>query len=516
MGILQGSSEDNQIYYNCFYKGFKHVMSFYNDAPFYGEIDLRSIQEIAAKRLALLQFIDSRSEIKIKSHKTKEFEPLKYDQKTTERLNEIEDKMLEYGFMMPVVLYSKEDLYEHLTVAQTDVVSHFILRLAFSRDRERSEWFIKNECKLFDIRLERLRSVKIQEVDGVDKLETFLANQGVKYDSIKNPNLTGRYTSKEAAEFNDMIKFRTDFNTIDKVYLVPFYPDASQLVRMRLVSLKDAMAYVPPSSLFSVISSLFKVSLQQSIRFLSDNQSLLDSNVFSDERLSGFLKLLPGAYLGNDYSKFNYSDENRLSLSNINQIYKLTFPPCMRRLFSNYLRTHHLKHWGRQQLWLFFKGAGMTLEESTNLNRTLWHDSNNFEKEHAYNIRHMYGKEGRRANYPPYSCSKIINNLPGNVAGSVHGCPFKELDAKNLYSLLKEFGLQPNQLDPIIDIKNTHQYQLACVEYFNQTTPNGCADGVGTHPNIFFQASFKARFTKEKVTEEPENKSENTKTEVTE
>ncbi|BAM41166.1 DNA primase large subunit [Theileria orientalis strain Shintoku] len=489
MGILQDSSEDNQIYHNCFYKGFKHVMSFYNDAPFYGEIDLRSIQEIAAKRLALLQFIDSRSEIKIKSHKTKEFEPLKYDQKTTERLNEIEDKMLEYGFMMPVVLYSKEDLYEHVTVAQTDVVSHFILRLAFCRDRERSEWFIKNECKLFDIRLERLRSVKIQEVDGVDKLETFLANQGVKYDTIKNPNLTGNYTSKEATEFNDMVKFRTDFNTIDKVYLVSIRIQSKSIgaILSRCLSAGEDETSIAK-----------RVSLQQSIRFLSENQSLLESNVFSDERLSGFLKLLPGAYLGNDYSKFNYSDENRLSLSNINQIYKLTFPPCMRRLFSNYLRTHHLKHWGRQQLWLFFKGAGMTLEE------------------HAYNIRHMYGKEGRRANYPPYSCSKIINTLPGNVAGSVHGCPFKELDAKNLYTLLKEFGLQPNQMDPIIDIKNTHQYQLACVEYFNQTTPNGCADGVGTHPNIFFQASFKARFTKEKATEEAENKSETTAAEVAE
>lgn len=43
------------------------------------------------------------------------------------------------------------------------------------------DWFVKNECKLFDIRLERLRSVKVQEVDGVDKLETFLHNQGIKY-----------------------------------------------------------------------------------------------------------------------------------------------------------------------------------------------------------------------------------------------------------------------------------------------------------------------------------------------
>jgi DNA primase large subunit len=47
-----------------------------------------------------------------------------------------------------------------------------------------------------------------------------------------------------------------------------------------------------------------------------------------------------------------------------------------------------------------------------------------FVKGYAYSFRHMYGKEGARKNYTPYSCMKIIMGTPPE-AGAHHGCPFR-------------------------------------------------------------------------------------------
>ena len=79
---------------------------------------------------------------------------------------------------------------------------------------------------------------------------------------------------------------------------------------------------------------------------------------------------------------------------------------------------------------------GLTMEESL----TFWKqeftrkhdiDGEKFEKNYAYNIRHSYGQEGKRQDYKPWACNKVINlEAPG--AGEYHGCPFKTFSEPNL------------------------------------------------------------------------------------
>lgn len=38
-------------------------------------------------------------------------------------------------------------------------------------------------------------------------------------------------------------------------------------------------------------------------------------------------------------------------------------------------------------------------------------DTDKFEKQHGYNIRHMYGKEGKKNDYKPWSCQKVISQI---------------------------------------------------------------------------------------------------------
>ena len=49
-----------------------------------------------------------------------------------------------------------------------------------------------------------------------------------------------------------------------------------------------------------------------------------------------------------------------------------------------------------------------------------------FAKSYSYSFRHMYGKEGSRKNYTPFSCMKIIMGSPPE-AGAYHGCPFRSI-----------------------------------------------------------------------------------------
>jgi len=128
------------------------------------------------------------------------------------------------------------------------------------------------------------------------------------------------------------------------------------------------------------------------------------------------------------------TDSEKIKLSDLDFYARRSFPPCMKALYSVLQNQHHMKHYGRLQLGLFIKGIGLTMDESI----MFWKkefckkmDADKFEKNYAYNIRHGYGKEGKKNDYKPWNCNKVIN-LATPAPGEHHGCPFKTYSEENL------------------------------------------------------------------------------------
>lgn len=174
----------------------------------------------------------------------------------------------------------------------------------------------------------------------------------------------------------------------------------------------------------------------------------------------------------------------------------------MRNLFEKAVENGHLKYGGRQQLGLFFKSIGLPLEDAVQVWRRLFSSkissTDEFNKTYLYNIRHNYGQEGKRANYGPTPCNRIIlGTAPG--LGEYHGCPFRHLGEKKLPELLSKYhgpsGLRPseNQVSEILAIASGgSRCQAACTRLLEVTREMPCTlkESFVT-PTQFFEHSVK-------------------------
>merc|ERR1711972_1205803 len=145
----------------------------------------------------------------------------------------------------------------------------------------------------------------------------------------------------------------------------------------------------------------------------------------------------------------------------------------------------------------YLKQAGLSLEDCLEVFR---HEGGKyadgvkqFEKEFAYNIRHAYGKEGKRADYSGYSCSAVISSNPPG-AGDCHGCPYKHKTSDQLGQDLREFGgvKDKKKLHQILKLANEDKFQIACAKHLEARHLKrdlvDLASGI-INPNQFFDKS---------------------------
>lgn len=363
-----------------------------------------------------------------------------------------------------------------------DHLSHYILRLAFCGNPENIRWLVQQESVLLKCRFERISS-------GDRSL--FLA----KYSS-----------DCRVAEREELVQVMDELRQLhgpgvnDDFFVVP-WQSVPDLVGRRGVFLRKGYAYVPKAEAFSIILTRFKEMLEGQLE-----RTAKELPALRDDRILPLLELVKKAdpYSATGGGAGDASKgfiEGQLMAADVDRA-SVHFPLCMQHLHKNLRSTSHLKYGGRQQYGLFLKSIGLSLEEAL----AFWRRSfaskvsdDKFQKEYAYNVRHNYGQEGKRANYAPYSCSKIItSNAPS--LGDHHGCPFKHHGPDSLRHTLANYAapngtrLGKEEVDIILDLVHGGHHQVACTKLFELTRkPAGSATTIDTitYPSKFYELSIK-------------------------
>lgn len=390
----------------------------------------------------------------------------------------------------------QEDLTDH----DIDEASHFILRLSYCQTEELRRWFLQQETALFRHRLQGLS-------------EKQLAKAVSRYAQLKP------IPESEKERYRDqLLKFTTpvEFNTA-QFYAVPF-TQALSLLSSRQCFLRGGSAYVPQSRVLTILEAKFRTDLARFLALLANAGSFKAAQDAESSRIYPLLKNMHRALVQPREQQLNMPAGQALTADNIDQFVS-SMPLCMRQLHTGLKTDHHLKYQGRLQYGFFLRGAQMSLEDALLFFQRHFKKVTNekFQKEYAYNIRHMYGKEGgnkdgRKVGQLGYGCSKIISGLvaPGS-ANEHHGCPYKHYDEQNLNRLLQKLNIgDEKDRREILNQKKMQQYQLACLKHFEVTHPNAFnsdipLDNVGNHPNAWFHASvsYNSKFQTGSPPEEP-------------
>ncbi|XP_074531963.1 DNA primase large subunit [Halichoeres trimaculatus] len=453
---MQFSGRRRRLINNSQTEQYGHSLQFYGQPPL-ENMSLSEFETFAVERLKLLKTVENLGVSYVKLS----------DQYKSKLENEL--KNLNFPYRPDNEDRKNQTGPSEQEKRRKDHISHFILRLAYCQTEDLRRWFIQQEVDLFRYRF--------NDLFPNQKLE-FLHRNNLRYDTIsieEKKTLVDKLVNSSYAVSGITVEDQ-DF------YKVPFQ-DALDLVRTRKVYLKAGYAYIPHQDIVTIVLNDFRTRLSKALALTARSLPAVQS----DERLQPLLNHLSHAYVGQDYSI--QKNVGKISLEQIDSLSGKSFPLCMRQLHQSLRENHHLRHGGRMQYGLFLKGIGLSLEQALQFWRSEFIrgkvDADKFDKQYAYGVRHMFGKEGKRADYTPYSCMKVIlSNAPSQ--GDHHGCPFRHSDPELLKQKLQFYKVSPSGISQILELVKGMHYQLACQKYFELTHNIEDANFSLNHPNQYF------------------------------
>lgn len=336
-----------------------HGLSFYEYPP-QGETSMQEISDACLRRLHVLQNMDQRMGVDFNIYQLGKFS------------SEYDALLDQNAFKIPETV-SPQERDQMVTL---DQVSHTMLRVAFSANREKQQWFLEQEYRLFCHRLDSLskkqREKFYNDQNILQNIELEKDPQMISFLQQATP-----YSGKETAFFK-----------------VPFHKIPGAMLKRRSVVLMKGTAYVPGKQFTRIVATDFKTQLQNLLTLAQAQHP----RISRDPRAGPLVQMLQMAQLvTKQFDATKEDDVHKLTLNNFEAMVQRSFPPCMRMLVDNQRQSGHLKHQGRFQLRTFFKACGMVYDDhmrwwKQELLRDASIDSDKFEKNYAYDVKHAHGK----------------------------------------------------------------------------------------------------------------------------
>jgi DNA primase large subunit len=365
-----------------------------------------------------------------------------------------------------------------------DVISHFVLRRAFCENEEHRRWFLTQEMALFRTRFETASERERDEFLRDNSFDfELLAPAALTAPGPDNLSIADKFAvvrqvqgggSSGSGDEEPLYRARIEQNPFE-------YWDQSRVLLVNGYSIfarRDVVNFVATQLrqlLSADLATTYRASLNQS----------------EDQRVAPLVASLSKRSVGSRFQTTAVSGS--VTPDQIPALAERSFPLCMQNMHEHLVQDAHLRYHGRRALGLFLKGIGLSLQDSLDYWRQKFarkKTPDQFNKEYAYNIRYMYGKEGKRQDQSPMSCSAIINGpLPGN--DEHHQCPFRSFDPERLRAKLVSRHVSPIDIERVLELVRGGHYQIACQRYFSVTHGNvdAAALGVGNHPNKYFEES---------------------------
>ncbi|KRZ72805.1 DNA primase large subunit [Trichinella papuae] len=262
----------------------------------------------------------------------------------------------------------------------------------------------------------------------------------------------------------------------EKFYQVTF-KDALTLIKCREVILNRGSAFVRWTDFKVIVSDKFLLILRQNCK----NIAKLMPSLCCDERLS-VLKNLPNMRKSIQLSL-------PISVTNLDELSVISFPPCMRRMYECLIHKQHLSNNGRMQIMLFLKHSGMSLENALKFWLQFTSSKNEMYREEInYTLLRLYGKAGSCTNYCAYYCKTLINKQYQHSVLDC-GCPFSACNFSSLQTMLNQWNVSASSQEKILKCFSEKKPSEACRVFFAHSHGHDLENlsvPMIFHPNQYF------------------------------